>query len=90
VAVITIDAPESVEVPDGRFTVHPVEVAWRDRRDVYLLDVEPPHALVRIERGDNVYERTFLERAPYWRMHDVADVDALLPDTETDSAAVSR
>jgi hypothetical protein len=79
-AEVEVGAVEAIEVPEGRFEARAVTVSFGERRDVYHLEVTPPHALVRFTRGESVYERTFLSRAPYWEMNGTEYDDALVPE----------
>ncbi len=84
IAEVDIGAPQTVEVPEGTFEARPITVSFGDRRDVYHVDVEEPHAIVRFSRGESTYERTLLARAPYWTMHGTEHDLLLLPDTDTE------
>jgi hypothetical protein len=85
-ATFEVGLPGVVDVPAGRFGAVPITVLAGDDEDVYWVDAEAPHTLVRWDRADGgTWELDHVRRAPYWAMHDLEhegalDAEPVVPD----------
>lgn len=87
-AQVSVDEPETVDVPAGTFEVVPVTVRRGESVERFAFRREHPHTLVRWDRTDGGhYELAWVRRAPYWDMNGVEDVGALSPPVEVPQPA---
>lgn len=87
-ATIEVGAPGSVEVPAGTFEAVPVTVEHAAGTEVFHLQAEAPHTLVRWARSDGgEYALEWVRRAPYWELHDPEHLGLFEAGAETEAEA---
>ena len=77
-ADVEVQTPRPIDVAAGSFDTVPVEVRREGATDVFFLQREAPHTLVRWDRADGGrWSLHWVRRAAYWDMNAPEDVGAL-------------